>query len=520
MRSSDEIYQLISSMSDKEKRFFRKKYTLFVSDDDGNYINFFDGIVKQVSEGTEYDEKKIKSGSYSGKFLKNLSFHKNYLYNIILNSLALYHRDSRDKYAVRDLITQAEILSDKMLYDQSMKLLQKAKKIASEKELSNSLYEIIYNERTIFKYTVSAEEYSLKFEDLLKEQHEILDTQKNLLDYYLLNEKTGIFLRTFGSGKVRGEEDLRDFEKMFEDPLLKNIENAGSFLSRYIFYNLNLQLHLTKQNYENAYEYALNAVKLWEDNPEKIAGKPDNYIFSLYNLMNTQVRTHRISEFEITKLKLRNIPERFPDIITEANRVFIFYSISVMNLSAYLESIDPAKLISAETEVRKELKLYEEKITVYQRIILYYFLSTSNFIQEDFEKCIYWNSKIFSLGKTDLSEDYQCYARIIQLIAYYELGYIDSLEYALKSAYHFISKRKRVYKYENIIRKYLRSSFRIRNNIELEYMLGEMLHELKEIITDEFEKNAFDAFNIIPWLESRLKKIPMIRLLKEKERSS
>ncbi|MEZ4692356.1 MAG: hypothetical protein R3A12_20220 [Ignavibacteria bacterium] len=90
----------------------------------------------------------------------------------------------------------------------------------------------------------------------------------------------------------------------------------------------------------------------------------------------------------------------------------------------------------------------------------------------------------------------------------------------MKSAYHFISKRKRVYKYENIIRKYLRSSFRIRNNIELEYMLGEMLHELKEIITDEFEKNAFDAFNIIPWLESRLKKIPMIRLLKEKERSS
>ncbi|MEZ4823879.1 MAG: hypothetical protein R2942_16350 [Ignavibacteria bacterium] len=31
---------------------------------------------------------------------------------------------------------------------------------------------------------------------------------------------------------------------------------------------------------------------------------------------------------------------------------------------------------------------------------------------------------------------------------------------------------------------------------------------LKEIITDEFEKNAFDAFNIIPWLESRVKKDP------------
>lgn len=518
MRSSDEIYQLISSMSDNEKRFFRKKYTLFVSDDDSNYINYFDGIAKQVSEGKGYDEKKIKSGSYSGKFLKNLSFHKNYLYSIILNILSLYHKDSRDKYIVRELITQAEILSEKMLFAQSMKLLLRAKKIASEKELPTSLYEILYNERTIFKYTVSVEEYSSKYEDILKEQHEIMDTQKNLLDYFLLNEKTGIFLRTFGSGKVRGKEDLLEFEKMFDNPLLYDIENARSFLSRYIFYNLNLQLHLTKQNYEKAYECALNAVRLWEDNPEKIAGKPDNYIFSLYNLMNTQVRTHRISEFVITEAKLRNLPEKFPGQITEANKVFIFYSISVMNLSAYLESIDPDKLISTETEISKELNIYEEKITVYQRIILFYFLSTSNFILENFEKCIYWNGKIFSLGKTDLSGDYQCYARIIQLIAYYELGYIDSLEYVLKSAYHFISKRKRVYKYENIIQKYLRRSFRIRNNNELEDMFGEMLHELKGIINDDFEKNAFDAFNIIPWLESKLKKIPMVRVLKEKNK--
>ncbi len=78
MKSSDEIFQLIKSMSDKEKRFFRKKYILFISDDDNNYLKLFDEISKQTDTNEDYDEKKVKEGSYSGKFIKNLSFHKNY----------------------------------------------------------------------------------------------------------------------------------------------------------------------------------------------------------------------------------------------------------------------------------------------------------------------------------------------------------------------------------------------------------------------------------------------------------
>ncbi|MBS1516872.1 MAG: hypothetical protein JSS91_02165 [Bacteroidetes bacterium] len=514
MRQSDEIFQLIAAMSDREIRFFRKKYTLFISDDEGNYIKLFDDISKQISSGNVYNEKIIKSGNYTGKFLKNLSFHKNYLYSILLKTLSIYHIDSKDIFSVRNLLTQSEILSDKLLYDQSLKLLKRAKKIAFEKDLLNSRNEILSNERNIFKYTYSAEDYSLMFEDIFKEQFENIDIQKNLLDYYLLNEKVGIFLRTFGSGKVRGSEHLKNFEKLFEDPLLLNIENAKSFFSRYIFYNLNLQLHLTNNNFEEAYNNAKEAVKLWENNPEKIAGKPDNYIFSLNNLLNTQNRTNRYDEFKSTELKMRNMPDRFPGTLTEANKVFIFYSLSILNLSIFLKTVNTENLRSAENEIRKDLDKYENKITLYQRIILYYFLSCSNFVQEDFEKCIYWNGKIFNLGKTDLSEDYQCYARIIQLISYFELGYIDSMEYALKSAYHFISKKKKNYKYENTIQKYLKRTFHIKSNNELSEMFIEMKHDLEKLLKDPFEKNAFDAFNIIYWLESKINKTSITETLR------
>ncbi|MEO8446257.1 MAG: hypothetical protein ABI528_02115 [bacterium] len=516
MKSSDEIFQLIKSMSGREKLFFRKKYLSLTGDADNNYLKLFDDIAKQTEGDSGYDESKIKSGKYTGKFIKNLSFNKNFLYNSILNSLAILNKDSKGIYSIRNLITQAEILADKMLYEQSLKVLQKAKKISHEKDLFNNHYDIINTERLIKKTTDSIEDYTAVVGELFDEQYKILELNRNLLDYYALNEKVGIFLRSEGSGRARDKDILHNFEKIFDNPLLKDIENAGSFLAQYIFYNLNLQYHLTKENYEEAYICAKAAVELCEKNLEKLVGKLDNYIFSLNNLINCESRSGREPESEITAFKMKNLPDEFPGMLSESNKVFIFYSFSVMMISNYITAADEEKMSAIENEIRKEIHLYEDKMMVYLRIILYYFMSISNFVRDEFDKCIYWNAKIFNLGKTDLSEDYQCYARIIQLISYYELGYIDSMEYALKSAYHFISKKKKAYKYESIIQKYLRRSFRIKTDKELTEMFREMTNELEVIFEDEYEKHAFDAFNILYWLESKLKKIPLIEILRQK----
>lgn len=232
--------------------------------------------------------------------------------------------------------------------------------------------------------------------------------------------------------------------------------------------------------------------------------------------MNCETRTDRFSESVHTETKMKNIPVKFAGMINESNKVFIFYSLSVHRLSVNIIATNLPKLRDLEAEIINDFKLYEERTALYQRIILYYFLSVSNFVQDAYEKCIYWIGKIFNLGKTDLSEDYQCYARIIQLISYYELGYVDSMEYALKSTYHFFSKRKKIYKYEVIIQKYLRRSFRIKTDKELTEMFREMKDELEIIFKDTYERNAFDAFNIMYWLESKIRKIPVVEVMRQK----
>lgn len=517
MKTSDEIFLLLKSLSKQEKSYFKKFASAFTDEESNNYIKLYDEIAGQVNKENQYDEEKIKAGNYSGKFLKNLSFHKNYLYNMILSSLTQYQKDARDMIPIRNLISQAEILFDKLLIEQSLKVLLRAKKLSIDKDKFNYLFEILSLERQIYKNLFNNEELTEKANSLFTEQYQTLDIMKNSLDYYFLNDKIGNHLRKMGTGRIRNEKESQDLKEYFDNPLLRDINNAKSFFSKTLFNTINLQNSLNNYDYERGYIFIKNNVELWENNLNKAGGKLDNYIYSINNLINCQLRLKRFSECESTLDKLKQIEKKFPRQITEKNKVFIFYSLTVMSITKHLATIDKGGLEETNADVGKNANMFEFKIQLSQRIIFYYFLGISNFVLGDYDKCIYWMGKIINLEKSDLSQDYQCYARIVYLISYYELNYLDSLEYALKSAYHFISKKERVYKYENIILKYLRRSFKIKSHQELNDMFKEMKFEMEKIFDDPFEQNAFDAFNILPWLESKIKNESMLDILKKEK---
>lgn len=503
MKSSDEIFRLIKSMTRKERNFFRKKMLPYYSDD-GNYLKLFDEIAAQADEGDTYDESKVKGGEYAGKFIKNLSVHKNYMYGMLLESLRLCHAN-KPTVELRNLITEAQILFDKLLYDQSLKLIRKAMKLAQEKNVTLPQYDLINLERNILKYTATVQEYTERSPALFDRQYEVLKQCENTVDFYRLNESAGVFLRSYGTGRVRDKKQMEEFNRTFNNPLLQDESSARTFQSKYIFHLLNMQRNSSLEKWPEAYESAMKATRLWEDNPSMLEGPVENYIYSLSNLINASMRAEKHEESERALEKFRMLPEKFPDTISENSRVFIFYSHSVFEISHNMMRHRVKELDESIARITSSMPAYENSISMYQRIILYYFLSTGNFMLEKFDKCTYWNGRIFNLEKSDLSEDYQCYARIIQLISFYELGYFDSLEYALRSAYHFFSKRKKLYRFEKIIQQYLRRSFRLKSEKEFLAMLEEMKYEIDLLADDSYEKNAFDAFDIRPWIISKLK---------------
>ncbi|MCK6650719.1 MAG: hypothetical protein L6Q66_13770, partial [Bacteroidia bacterium] len=128
MKTTDHLFKLIKSLSKSEKGYFKKFANFHVRNEQNNYTKIFDAIDLQE----EYNEKKLLHKFRNEKFVRQFAVAKNYLYEMVLESLEAYHKNSTTE--IRSMLNRIEILVDKGLHSQAKKLLRKAKDMAIEYE--------------------------------------------------------------------------------------------------------------------------------------------------------------------------------------------------------------------------------------------------------------------------------------------------------------------------------------------------------------------------------------------------
>ncbi len=115
----------------------------------------------------------------------------------------------------------------------------------------------------------------------------------------------------------------------------------------------------------------------------------------------------------------------------------------------------------------------------------------------------------------NLRNDLQCYARLLHLMAHYELGNTEIIEHLIKSVYRFMAKMENLTVIEEEMFKFLRNLFHIsRQKLKLEF--EKFLQKIKQFERSRFETRAFAYMDVISWLESKVHEKPMSEIIKEK----
>jgi len=127
--NSEALFRLIKSLKKSEKRYFKIFASREGNGEDKKFIRLFDLIDKQ----DEFDEAKILSKDLSirPEQFSNLKAH---LYKRILQSIRLYNSNTVKDIEIHELIDYAQILFNRSLYDQCVKVLQRAKKLATKND--------------------------------------------------------------------------------------------------------------------------------------------------------------------------------------------------------------------------------------------------------------------------------------------------------------------------------------------------------------------------------------------------
>ena len=492
MTPSEDLHQLIQSLTMQEKRYFKMFATAsYMREGQNNYIRLFDAVEKQK----EYDEEKIKAKFKGETFIKHLPSEKNYLFSLIQKSLRQYHARANVDVTIKELLIDAEILYEKSLYSHCGKIISKAKKLAYKYERFTFTPEIIRIESRL---------YDMKGLDALAEEERVaLQKMETINRYRTLSNKTAQM--TASAHHLRKKSELESFDKFMSNTLLKNEDKADSFTAKIYFFYINGVYHEMKDDLLKSYNFRKRFVEIMEANPQWMEIHTKNYLPALNNLAISQMALKKFDEMAETIEKIKEISKLKNSRDEDIQLVcFIFSSILGMNLFIKTGEFDAG--LAAVKEVEAGLKRFAGKIHKQYEIVFNNSIKYIYFGAGELRKSLQWSNKVINESSPDIRQDIQAMARIFNLILHYELGNTDLIEYIIKSTYRFLLKSQRLYNVESIVLNYLRKNAYLISQKEILESFRKLHKELLPLAKDKFEKKAFEEFDIISWLESKIEK--------------
>src|SRR6201992_1615763 len=143
-RFSDTLFQLIHSLEKAEKRHFKLYIKRSSTKEDLKIVQLFDALDKL----NEYDEKNLLK-KLPGIEKPQLSNLKTHLYKQILASLRLLKSADSIDLQLNEMFDYAHILYKKGLFQQSLRLLDRAKETAKANQKFNFLVQVLSLEKRI-----------------------------------------------------------------------------------------------------------------------------------------------------------------------------------------------------------------------------------------------------------------------------------------------------------------------------------------------------------------------------------
>lgn len=509
MRASDNLFNLIKSLTKSEKRYFKIIATKKNEDGKGNnYLQLFNAIDKQ----DEYDEEKIIRQFAKTTFIKHLPSEKNYLYFNILKALVLFHEGNLGFIELDEIRHCATILYNKGLYDQCNKMLTKARKFAVSYELFPELLSVTKLQSELLPMiSPSAEDLESGFASILNDEKLAFEKLENINQYHQLYAKFLFLIRTNGE-LIRNDFERQAFREIMDHELMKDERKAISYKSKEMFFFVTSTYYFINGDLQNAYLQGTRNLEFLTANLGKLTSVA---IFSarISNFCETCLRMKKYEECATNLEKLKNIETT--SILEKSKNFYRYHDLA---LRLYISNGDFEQAITLVPAIEEGCELYAENIHTGRVLNMQYYIAYAYFGLNDFRTSLRWINKIIS-SKTDLRSDLLCFSRLMNLILHIELDNQLQLEYVFKSTYSYFSKRERLYKLEDLLLKFLKKHLKPLDVKEQRIAFAALKTELLELLKDPIEQHALEYFDFISWLESKIEKKQFVDVFKEKRKN-
>lgn len=506
----DKLFKLIKSLSKSEKRYFKVMASHHAFGENSSYVKLYDAIESME----DYHEEDLARLFKRESFYKNPSIAKNRLYENILRSLDAYHAKSSVDVELRRILHCAEILFNKSMYDESFTMLARAKKTATQFEKHHILLDISKWEKKLMERDSYAGKGLVDVVKLLDDDNLLLARISNYAEFW--NIKSRLFLLLNKKGKVRDQEELKNFKKIIDNTLLKSEKRALSYETKYLFNHIYSAYFFGIGDYQNSYLYIKKHLALIESKAEIFNEEPNKYFAVLSNMIYLCTQLRKFNEVTFYLAKLKSIPLVMERGMTEDMEIKLFSSAYSAELSLYIQTGEFEKALQIIPFIEKGIKKFT--INKVREAFFNFNIAIVYFATADYSSALKWINKLLNDNSIDANNDIHCFSRILNLIIHLEMGNTEVIPYTLKSTFRYLDKRKRMYRFETVFLKFINQYLKAKNNNQVKNTYQSLREELQILLKDPFEKVVFEYFDFNTWAESKITNRQFSEMVKENSR--
>ena len=505
--SNDAVFQLIKSLTRTEKRHFRLFANRQGSTEGLKFLQLFDAF----DAAAHYDEERVLAQVPAIRKVQLANLKAN-LYRQLLASLRMYHAGQNLDIQLREQLDYARVLYNRGLYQQSLRMLERVKAAAQQVGMGHIALQALDFEKLIEAQYITrslrgrAEELSaeaLTLVEHVSQQHVLSNLALRMYGFYLQ------------IGHARNQQDFDGLTTFFRTALKDvNMHNAD-FFERLYYYQAHVWYNTITQNFLACYRYAQKWVDLFERNPTICEQQTTLYLKGLHNLLITSYNLLYYSKFNRVLVALEAFaanPERRSNPNIE---MLLFLYIYTNRINASFMQGRFTEGLTIIPSLLANLTQFQPQLDLHRLMVFYYKIASLYFGSGNFNKAIEYLTKIIQFKDSALREDIQCFARILNLIAHYEAGRDESLDYQIKSVYRYLGKMNDQQQMQVAIFQFLRT-VAVLNPRELKGAFIRLKDQLTTIAANPFERRPFMYLDIISWLESKIENRPVEEIMQRK----
>jgi tetratricopeptide (TPR) repeat protein len=505
-RFTDTLFQLVHSLEKSEKRNFKLYIKRNSSKEDLKIIQLFDALDKLQ----EYDEKLLlkKLPSVEKPQLANLKAH---LYKQLLASLRVLKSTESVELQMNEQLDYARILYNKGLFQQSLKMLEKARELALANQKYNFLTQVTSLEKKI---------ETLHITRSMQDKVELLSTEALEVSNHILivsrlsNLALQLYTWYIRHGHARNEKDEQRVKDFFKENLPADADKLTGFYQRLYLFQSYVWYAFIRQDFLMYYRYSQKWIDLFAAEPTMIRVETGHYIKGLHNLLNAHFDLRNYKRFEETLNEFENFAKSPVATHHDNFRIHTFVYINSARINYHLICGTFKEALKLVPYIESKLEEYALHIDKHRVLVFNYKIANLYFGAGDYNTSIDYLQKIMN-DHVDLRYDLQCYARLVHMMAHYELGNYDIMEHLIKSVYRFMAKMQNLTVVEEEIFRFLRSSFNVSPR-KLKPEFVKLLEKIKKFEKNRFETRAFAYLDIISWVESKVHDKPMSVIIHDK----